>query len=83
MYRKSFTRLITLAVLSALLLTACAQPMPIAPAPEAAAPSGDQAAAGESTAAPGEIAPGGVWTRILGADASNLNPILFDDSSSS
>lgn len=83
MYRKSFTRLITLAVLSALLLTACAQPMPIAPAPEAAAPSGEQAAAGESAAAPGEIVPGGVWTRILGADASNLNPILYDDSSSS
>ena len=62
-------QVLSLLVIVAMLLTACAQPMPVAPAPEAAAPSGDQAAAGESTTTPGEIAPGGVWTRILGADA--------------
>lgn len=82
MNRKRFSLIVTLALLTALVLTACTQPQPIAPAAPAA--SGETAAAGDAAAAaaPAEIANGGVWTRILGADASNLNPILYDDSSS-
>lgn len=68
----------------ALLVAGCAQPVPMAPAQAPAAGSGDQAGAGsDGAAAPGEIVNGGTWTEAEGADASNFNPILYDDSVSS
>ena len=78
-------RFLSLVVLFALLTTlvaGCAQPIPMAPP---AAPAADSAgeAGGETAAAPGEIAPGGTWTEASGSDASNFNPILYDDSVSS
>ncbi len=49
----------------------------------AAASGGGEAAAGSAGAAPGEIVNGGTWTEASGSDASNFNPILYDDSVSS
>ena len=73
----------SLSMIVALVLAACAQPAPMAPAdaPAATAPA-EEAAAGEA-AATGEIVPGGVYIRASNSDASNLNPILNDDTASS
>lgn len=67
----------------ALVLVACAQPPPIAPADAPAQPAGEAAAPPVAAAAPGEIVPGGVWVRGELSDASVLNPILSTDTASS
>ncbi len=74
-------RFLSILALVAVLVSACAQPVPVAPAAEAPAAEAETGAAGEAAAA-GETQEGGVWTRIIGSDASNLNPILFDDATS-
>jgi peptide/nickel transport system substrate-binding protein len=82
--RRTQFSLLTLLLVGALLIGACAQPAPIAPedapavAGEAAADTGEAA-----TAATGEVVRGGVWTEATLSDASTLNPILGADSSSS
>ncbi len=81
----SRTTLQTLAlwVVLAMLLTACVQPVPIAP--PAAAPAGEGAApaASVAAAATGIAQQGDVWTRTTSSDAGNLNPILSDNTASS
>lgn len=67
----------------AVLVAGCAQPVPVAPAQAPAASGGGEAAAGTAGAASGEIVNGGTWTEASGSDASNFNPILYDDSVSS
>lgn len=83
MHRKHVV-VLTLLVMAALLFSACAQPVPVAPA-EAPAAGAGEAATGAEAAAPaaGEPVQGGVWTRASSADASILNPILGSDSASS
>jgi peptide/nickel transport system substrate-binding protein len=75
-------RLVSVAVILALILGACAQPVPIdpgaAPVPEA---SSDQTP--DPTAAAGEAQPGGIWMEGSIADAENLNPILSSETGSS
>ncbi len=66
----------------ALLVAGCVQPVPVAPAAAPSAGSANQSGAA-SSAAPGEIVNGGTWTEASGSDASNFNPILYDDSVSS
>jgi peptide/nickel transport system substrate-binding protein len=75
---------ISLVVILALVLAACAQPVPIAPgeAPDQAADNGE-AAGGSEEAAAGEAQPGGVWIEASIADAENLNPILSSETGSS
>lgn len=74
-------RFLSILALVAVLVSACAQPVPVAPSAEAPAAEAETAAAGAAAAA-GETQEGGVWTRIIGSDASNLNPILYDDATS-
>ncbi|MEZ4554868.1 MAG: ABC transporter substrate-binding protein [Caldilineaceae bacterium] len=74
--------LLSVMLVLALGLSACAQPVPIAPADAPAAADSGAAAGAESAAPAGEAQPGGVWTRASSADASILNPILYSDSSS-
>lgn len=69
-------------IVMALILTACAQPVPVAPAEAPAAPAAPEGAAAAAPA-PDQITPGGIWIRASSADASNLNPILSTDSASS
>jgi peptide/nickel transport system substrate-binding protein len=74
----------SIVVLLALVITACAQPAPMAPEVAPAAGSSDAPAAstGGEAATTGEAVPGGVFQRNSSADASNLNPILYDDTAS-
>lgn len=83
MHRTKFVVLSLLTVVT-MILAACPQPVPIAPAeaPAAETASGDAAASSESTA-PTEAQPGGIWRRAGIADAENLNPILSSESASS
>jgi peptide/nickel transport system substrate-binding protein len=83
MQRKLWT-FVSLAVVLALTLAACAQPVPIAPgeAPAQAEDSGE-AVGGEEALAAGEAQPGGIWRRVSFADAENLNPILSSENASS
>ena len=81
---RKFLSLGVLLAMLAVLVAGCAQPVPVAPAQApAAASGGGDAAAGTAGAASGEIANGGTWTEASGSDASNFNPILYDDSVSS
>jgi peptide/nickel transport system substrate-binding protein len=80
---RKFLSLGVLLAMLAVLVAGCAQPVPMAPAQAPAAASGSEAAESGSAAAPGEIVPGGTWTEASGSDASNFNPILYDDSVSS
>jgi peptide/nickel transport system substrate-binding protein len=82
MQRRLFSLGILLAMLAAL-IAGCAQPIPVAPQAPAASEEGAAAAGGEAAAATGDVSPGGTWTEASGSDASNLNPILYDDSVSS
>lgn len=85
--RKSLT-FITLLMVMSLILAACAQPVPLAPADSGgdggsmAGGDSDSSDSGDSMAA-GDVVPGGVWTSASSADASILNPILWSDSASS
>ena len=77
--------LLSLLTIVSLLLAACVQPVPIAPAASgeaapAASSSGDAAAA--AAPATDKAVSGGTWTRASSADASILNPILASDSES-
>ncbi len=81
---RKFLSLGVLLAMLAVLVAGCAQPVPVAPAQApAAASGGGEAAAGTAGAASGEIVNGGTWTEASGSDASNFNPILYDDSVSS
>jgi peptide/nickel transport system substrate-binding protein len=83
MHKPGFVTLTLLTIL-AMLLAACAQPVPVAPAEAPAAPAeSGGAAGGAAVAAPDEIVAGGVWRRISWSDASILNPILSADTASS
>jgi peptide/nickel transport system substrate-binding protein len=81
---QKFVSWISLLVVLALILGACAQPVPIAPDEAPAAASGDKAPTTGNAAesAPGTIIPGGTWTRLSSADASNLNAVLISDAAS-
>lgn len=81
MQRKYFN-VFAILVIFAMVLGACAQPIPVAPEAQAPATSGEAAAPSGGAAAAGEATRGGVWTRILQSDASNLNPILNNDTAS-
>ena len=81
--RRRFTMLLGLSLVLALILGACAQPEPLAPADAPADAAAAAAGATDSEAAAGEAAPGGVWTRASLTDASILNPILSSDNASS
>jgi peptide/nickel transport system substrate-binding protein len=86
MSQKRSRRYLSLGVLIAMLavlVAGCAQPVPIAPAAPAAESSSGAAEGDAAAAAPDEIVPGGTWTEASGSDASNFNPILYDDSVSS
>ena len=81
--RRFFSLVVLLAMLTTL-VAGCAQPVPLAPPAAApAAGSGGEAGSEAAAAAPGQIVPGGTWTEASGSDASNFNPILYDDSVSS
>ena len=81
--RRFFSLVVLLAMLTTL-VAGCAQPVPLAPPAAAPAAEGSGEAGSEAAAAaPGEIVPGGTWTEASGSDASNFNPILYDDSVSS
>jgi peptide/nickel transport system substrate-binding protein len=80
---RKFLSLGVLLAMLALLVAGCAQPVPMAPPAAPAAEGGEAAAEGDAAAAPGEIVPGGTWTEASGSDASNFNPVLYDDSVSS
>ena len=80
--RKPQFILLTLLLIGALVLGACAQPTPVMPG-EAAAPADAAASDAASTEATGEAVRGGVWTDATSSDASTLNPILGADSASS
>ena len=80
--RRFFSLVVLLALLTTL-VAGCAQPIPIAPAAAPAAESAGEAGGETAAPAPGEIVPGGTWTEASSADASNFNPILYDDSVSS
>ena len=80
---RKFLSLGVLLAMLAVLVAGCAQPVPVAPAQAPAAASGGEGAAGSEGAAPSEIVNGGTWTEASGSDASNFNPILYDDSVSS
>jgi peptide/nickel transport system substrate-binding protein len=83
MQRKLWT-FVSLAVVLALTLAACAQPVPIAPGEAPAQAEGDEeVAAGEEASTAGEAQPGGVWIEASIADAENLNPILSSETGSS
>ena len=83
MQRRSFV-LLTLLLIFAMALSACAQPVPIAPEDAPAAAESAAATGSTEAAAPtGDITPGGVWTRASLSDASILNPILSSDNASS
>lgn len=83
MSRKTLN-LFALIMVVALVLTACAQPVPAAPA--AQAPAGEAAAGtgGEAAAPAGEAQRGGVWSRLTSTDvAGSLNFILSDNAAAS
>ena len=80
--RRFFSLVVLLAMLT-MLVAGCVQPVPVAPADAPAAESAGEAAGDAAAAAGGEIVPGGTWTEASGSDASNFNPILYDDSVSS
>jgi peptide/nickel transport system substrate-binding protein len=80
--RKFFSLVVLLAMLT-MLVAGCVQPVPMAPADAPAAEGGEAAGEEAAAAAAGEIVPGGTWTEASSADASNLNPILMDDTASS
>jgi peptide/nickel transport system substrate-binding protein len=77
---RKFLSLGVLLAMLAVLVAGCAQPVPVAPAQAPAAESGGEAAGESGAAAPDEIVPGGTWTEASLSDASNFNPILYDDS---
>jgi peptide/nickel transport system substrate-binding protein len=81
MHKQWLTPFGWLAVL-ALVLAACAQPMPIAPSAAPTAAAGEEAAAAAPAPA-GEAQAGGIWRRASIADAENLNPILSSEAASS
>ncbi len=77
--------ILALLVVVAMLFTACAQPVPVAPAAPAAPAAGEAAAPAEgAAAAAGEAQPGGVWSRVTTSDiAGSLSPILTDNTAAS
>lgn len=80
-----FFSLVVLLAMIAALAAGCVQPVPVAPAAAPAAGSEGAAAAGDEAGAVArdQIVNGGTWTEASGSDASNFNPILYDDSVSS
>jgi peptide/nickel transport system substrate-binding protein len=75
-------RLFSLIAVLALIVAACAQPVPVAPAAPAGETAGENQAGTSSQSAAGEAKPGGIWRTASIADAENLNPILSSDSAS-
>ena len=73
---------VSILVAMALILSACAQPVPIAPEEAPAAAPAAEAAEGAAPA-PDQITPGGIWIRGELSDPSILNPILSTDTASS
>lgn len=74
---------VSLALIFALALAGCTQPIPV---PPSQAPAATPESAAESTTggdAATEAQPGGVWTRASIADAEILNPILASETASS
>lgn len=80
---RKMSHLALLLVLFVLVLSACTQPVPLAPAAAEPAAADETAGASAESAPAGEAQRGGVWSLTLGSDPTNLNPILYSGTNSS
>lgn len=80
---KNYFRGVAISTILALILTACAQPVPVVPSTDSGAAPSAAGTADPAGQASGEAQPGGVWVEASIADAENLNPILSSETGSS